>query len=87
MMKRTERKSVSDLASVILCIVVGKIFKLFFVLGLTDKGRVVMFDAKINFDDNAEFRQKEVFSLDDKSLTDEKEVKLTQWISYSFSWQ
>jgi len=42
--------------------------------GLTEHGRVVMFDAKINFDDNAEFRQKEIFALDDKSLTDEKEV-------------
>ncbi len=33
-----------------------------------------MFDAKINFDDNAEFRQHEIFSLDDRSLTDVKEV-------------
>ena len=33
-----------------------------------------MFDAKINFDDNAEFRQKEIFALDDHSLTDLKEV-------------
>lgn len=28
---------------------------------------VVCFDAKINFDDNAEFRQKEIFAMDDKS--------------------
>ena len=44
------------------------------VSGLTDKGKVVMFDAKINFDDNAEFRQKEIFALEDHSLTDIKEV-------------
>ncbi|XP_007432871.2 succinate--CoA ligase [GDP-forming] subunit beta, mitochondrial, partial [Python bivittatus] len=28
---------------------------------------VVCFDAKINFDDNAEFRQKKIFAMDDKS--------------------
>ncbi|XP_021121754.1 succinate--CoA ligase [GDP-forming] subunit beta, mitochondrial [Heterocephalus glaber] len=28
---------------------------------------IVCFDAKINFDDNAEFRQKEIFAMDDKS--------------------
>lgn len=28
---------------------------------------VVCFDAKINFDDNAEFRQKDIFAMDDKS--------------------
>ncbi|XP_028617808.1 succinate--CoA ligase [GDP-forming] subunit beta, mitochondrial-like, partial [Grammomys surdaster] len=27
----------------------------------------VCFDAKINFDDNAEFRQKDIFAMDDKS--------------------
>ncbi|XP_061469382.1 succinate--CoA ligase [GDP-forming] subunit beta, mitochondrial-like [Rhineura floridana] len=35
--------------------------------GETPDGQVVCFDAKINFDDNAEFRQKDVFALDDKS--------------------
>ncbi|KAK2091583.1 Succinate--CoA ligase [GDP-forming] subunit beta, mitochondrial [Saguinus oedipus] len=29
--------------------------------------KVVCFDAKINFDDNAEFRQKDIFAMDDKS--------------------
>lgn len=28
---------------------------------------VVCFDAKINFDDNAEFRQKDIFAMDDGS--------------------
>uniref|UniRef100_I3MUN3 Succinate--CoA ligase [GDP-forming] subunit beta, mitochondrial n=1 Tax=Ictidomys tridecemlineatus TaxID=43179 RepID=I3MUN3_ICTTR len=35
--------------------------------GETPEGQVVCFDAKINFDDNAEFRQKDIFALDDKS--------------------
>ncbi|XP_054751618.2 succinate--CoA ligase [GDP-forming] subunit beta, mitochondrial-like [Lytechinus pictus] len=42
--------------------------------GETDDGRVVCFDAKINFDDNAEFRQKEVFAMDDMTEADPKEV-------------
>lgn len=40
----------------------------------TDDGRVVSVDAKINFDDNAKFRQGEIFALDDVSLTDPREV-------------
>uniref|UniRef100_A0A5F9D0R0 Succinate--CoA ligase [GDP-forming] subunit beta, mitochondrial n=1 Tax=Oryctolagus cuniculus TaxID=9986 RepID=A0A5F9D0R0_RABIT len=35
--------------------------------GETPEGQVVCFDAKINFDDNAEFRQKDIFAMDDKS--------------------
>ncbi|KAM4654272.1 succinate--CoA ligase [GDP-forming] subunit beta, mitochondrial isoform 2-T2 [Amazona ochrocephala] len=35
--------------------------------GETPEGQVVCFDAKINFDDNAEFRQREIFAMDDKS--------------------
>uniref|UniRef100_A0A8C9QL32 succinate--CoA ligase (GDP-forming) n=1 Tax=Spermophilus dauricus TaxID=99837 RepID=A0A8C9QL32_SPEDA len=35
--------------------------------GETPEGQVVCFDAKINFDDNAEFRQKDIFALDDTS--------------------
>ncbi|XP_073086976.1 succinate--CoA ligase [GDP-forming] subunit beta, mitochondrial isoform X2 [Manis javanica] len=35
--------------------------------GETPQGQVVCFDAKINFDDNAEFRQKDIFAMDDKS--------------------
>uniref|UniRef100_A0A6I8S2U2 Succinate--CoA ligase [GDP-forming] subunit beta, mitochondrial n=1 Tax=Xenopus tropicalis TaxID=8364 RepID=A0A6I8S2U2_XENTR len=38
--------------------------------GETPEGQVVCFDAKINFDDNAEFRQKEIFAMDDTSETD-----------------
>lgn len=36
---------------------------------------VVCFDAKINFDDNAQFRQKEVFAMDDMSENDPREVE------------
>ncbi|XP_071479118.1 succinate--CoA ligase [GDP-forming] subunit beta, mitochondrial-like [Diadema antillarum] len=43
--------------------------------GETPDGRVVCFDAKINFDDNAEFRQKEVFAMDDQTEADPKEVQ------------
>ncbi|KAJ8734705.1 hypothetical protein PYW08_013955 [Mythimna loreyi] len=39
----------------------------------TDDGRVISVDAKINFDDNAMFRQKEIFALDDLSESDPKE--------------
>ncbi|KAM5315495.1 succinate--CoA ligase [GDP-forming] subunit beta, mitochondrial isoform 2-T2 [Glossophaga mutica] len=35
--------------------------------GETSEGQVVCFDAKINFDDNAEFRQKDIFAMDDGS--------------------
>ncbi|KAJ1109931.1 hypothetical protein NDU88_007288 [Pleurodeles waltl] len=38
--------------------------------GETPEGQVVCFDAKINFDDNAEFRQKEIFAMDDTSESD-----------------
>lgn len=34
---------------------------------------MVCFDAKINFDDNAKYRQEEIFALDDKTESDERE--------------
>lgn len=40
----------------------------------TDDGRVISVDAKLNFDDNASFRQKDIFALDDLSESDPKEV-------------
>ncbi|XP_050390647.1 succinate--CoA ligase [GDP-forming] subunit beta, mitochondrial [Patella vulgata] len=43
--------------------------------GETDTGRVVCFDAKINFDDNAAFRQTEVFAMDDMAESDPREVE------------
>ena len=33
------------------------------------------FDAKINFDDNAAFRQVDIFAMDDKEETDPREVE------------
>lgn len=43
----------------------------------TPDGRVVCFDAKIQFDDNAEYRQREIFAMDDLSETDPREVEAT----------
>jgi len=40
---------------------------------LTDKNEVMALDAKMNFDDNALFRQKEVAAMRDESEEDEKE--------------
>jgi succinyl-CoA synthetase beta subunit len=36
-------------------------------------------DAKINFDDNASFRQKEVFDMGDDSETDVREVEAAKY--------
>lgn len=41
----------------------------------TPDGRVVCFDAKINFDDNAEFRQKAIFAERDVAEEDPREVE------------
>jgi succinyl-CoA synthetase beta subunit len=45
-------------------------------LAETPDGRVVVCDAKINFDDNAEFKQQELFALRDKSQEDPREVEV-----------
>lgn len=47
-------------------------------LAETADGQVVSVDAKINFDDNANFRQKAIFQLDDKSETDPQEVRAAE---------
>ena len=44
----------------------------------TNNGEVVAVDAKINFDDNAEFRQKEIFSQRDFSEEDPREVQASK---------
>ncbi|XP_066995304.2 succinate--CoA ligase [GDP-forming] subunit beta, mitochondrial [Anabrus simplex] len=44
-------------------------------LAETDTASVVSVDAKIQFDDNAKFRQKEIFDLEDHSETDPREVE------------
>lgn len=40
----------------------------------TDKGQVVSVDAKIQFDDNSKFRQREIFDIEDFSECDPREV-------------
>jgi len=44
-------------------------------LGITDDQKVVCFDAKINFDDCAKYRQQDIFKLDDHSDTDAREIE------------
>lgn len=48
-------------------------------LAETDKGDVISVDAKIQFDDNAQFRQKEVFAMDDTSESDPREVEAAKY--------
>jgi len=43
-------------------------------LAETHDGRVLALDAKLNFDDNAEYRQKDIFSQKDTSQVDPREV-------------
>lgn len=40
---------------------------------------MVCFDAKINFDDNAEFCQKAVFAMDDMTESDPTETEAAKW--------
>ncbi len=50
---------------------------------VTDKGEVVALDAKMNFDDNALFRQKAVNDMRDESEEDENERLAKDWeLSY-----
>jgi succinyl-CoA synthetase beta subunit len=44
-------------------------------LAETPDGRVVVCDGKVNFDDNAEFRQKKIFALRDRTQEDPREVE------------
>ncbi len=48
-------------------------------LVLTESGKVVALDAKINFDDNALFRQKEIAQLHDPYEMDELEAKASEY--------
>jgi len=45
----------------------------------TDDGRVISVDAKLNFDDNARFRQKEIFDMDVIDEQDPKEVEASKY--------
>jgi succinyl-CoA synthetase beta subunit len=48
-------------------------------LAETPDGRVVVCDAKINFDDNAAFRQAAIFAKRDLSQDDSREVEAAKW--------
>lgn len=44
----------------------------------TEDKRLVAADAKMNFDDNAAFRQKEIFAMRDPTQEDPREVRCSQ---------
>ena len=48
-------------------------------LAETSDGRVMVCDAKLNFDDNAEFRQKELFEYRDRTQEDAREVEAAKY--------
>ncbi|XP_058813433.1 succinate--CoA ligase [GDP-forming] subunit beta, mitochondrial [Topomyia yanbarensis] len=48
-------------------------------LAETDDGRVISVDAKLNFDDNAEFRQKDIFAMDTHEDSDPKEIEASKF--------
>lgn len=48
-------------------------------LAETDEAKVIAVDAKLNFDDNAQFRQKAIFELDDASDSDPREVEAAKY--------
>lgn len=68
---------------------IGKLWKLFLKvdavqieinpLAETDDGQVISVDAKLNFDDNAQFRQKEIFAMEDESESDPREVEAAKY--------
>lgn len=45
----------------------------------TDDNQVISVDAKLNFDDNAQFRQKEIFGMEDTSESDPREVEASKY--------
>eukprot|EP01053_Blabericola_migrator_P002933 Blabericola_migrator_1__2932@NODE_1844_length_3687_cov_343_381768_g1180_i0_p2_GENE_NODE_1844_length_3687_cov_343_381768_g1180_i0NODE_1844_length_3687_cov_343_381768_g1180_i0_p2_ORF_typecomplete_len437_score101_04ATPgrasp_2/PF08442_10/3e68Ligase_CoA/PF00549_19/4_5e03Ligase_CoA/PF00549_19/1_4e04Ligase_CoA/PF00549_19/1_1e36ATPgrasp_5/PF13549_6/5_4e10Citrate_bind/PF16114_5/6_2e07CPSase_L_D2/PF02786_17/0_014CPSase_L_D2/PF02786_17/5e02GARS_A/PF01071_19/0_027Peripla_BP_3/PF13377_6/6_7e03Peripla_BP_3/PF len=48
-------------------------------LAVTRDGRVLCVDAKLNFDDNAQFRQKELFAQEDTSTKDKREMAAEEY--------
>jgi succinyl-CoA synthetase beta subunit len=48
-------------------------------LAETDDERVISVDAKLMFDDNAQFRQKQIFEMEDTSESDPKEVEASKY--------
>lgn len=48
-------------------------------LAETDDGRVIAVDAKLNFDDNAQYRQQPIFDMEDHSESNPKEVEASKY--------
>ncbi len=48
-------------------------------LVVTDEGQLICLDGKINIDDNALYRQKDIFAMRDKSQEDERENRAKEW--------
>lgn len=48
-------------------------------LAETDDGQVISVDAKLDFDDNAQFRHKDIFEMEDTSETDPKEIEAAKY--------
>ena len=69
--------------------VMGKLYEMFLAtdatlieinpLAETNTGQVMVCDAKLNFDDNAEFRQQDVFKHRDRKQEDPREVEASQY--------
>lgn len=45
----------------------------------TDDGKVISIDAKLNFDDNSQFRQKDIFSMEVVTESDPREVEAAKY--------
>ncbi len=48
-------------------------------LVVTDEGQLICLDGKINIDDNAMYRQKEILAMRDESQEDERENRAKEW--------
>ncbi len=48
-------------------------------LVITDEGQLICLDGKINIDDNAMYRQKEILTMRDKTQEDERENRAKEW--------
>jgi succinyl-CoA synthetase beta subunit len=48
-------------------------------LVVTEEGQLICLDGKINIDDNALYRQKEIYAMHDESQEDERENRAKEW--------
>ncbi|MCK4834390.1 MAG: ADP-forming succinate--CoA ligase subunit beta, partial [Gammaproteobacteria bacterium] len=48
-------------------------------LVVTEEGQLICLDGKINVDDNALYRQKDIFAMRDESQEDERENRAKEW--------